>query len=88
MVLSVLLILVVLAQNPKGGGLSASLGSANQFGGVRETTDIIEKITWSLAIGIVVLSIASSVMGGNGQTEVEQDIQKSQAEQQGQQGTK
>lgn len=54
------LIGVILVQNPKGGGLSSSFGSANQFGGVKQVMDGIEKITWFLAIAIVVLSIVSS----------------------------
>ena len=46
---SVLLILVVFIQNPKGGGLSSDFGSAQQIGGVQKTTDFIEKATWGLA---------------------------------------
>lgn len=56
------LIGVILVQNPKGGGLSSSFGSANQFGGVKSVMEGIEKITWYLAIAIVVLSIVSSTM--------------------------
>ena len=57
---SVLLILVILIQNPKGGGLSSEVGSAAQLGGVAKTTDTIEKTTWFLAAFIMVLSLASS----------------------------
>jgi len=60
--LCVLLVFVILVQNPKGGGLSTNLGSANQFGGIKQTMDVIEKITWGLAIAIVVLSMVSSTM--------------------------
>ena len=60
--LCILMIFVVLAQNPKGGGLSSSFGAANQFGGIKQTMDVIEKITWGIAIAIVVLSLISSKM--------------------------
>ena len=59
LVVCVLLILVVLVQNPKGGGLSSAFGASNQFMGVRKTTDFLEKATWTLAIALLVLSIAS-----------------------------
>jgi preprotein translocase subunit SecG len=54
---SVLLVLVVLMQNPKGGGLSTDFGAAGQLGGVKKTNDFIEKATWSLAGFIAVASI-------------------------------
>ena len=41
---------VVLIQNPKGGGLSANVGGlSNQFMGVKQTTDVLEKGTWLFA---------------------------------------
>lgn len=57
---SVLLVGVILIQKSKGGGLAAGFNSYNQIGGVRKTTDFVEKATWSLAIFIAVLSIASA----------------------------
>lgn len=57
LICSILLILVILIQNPKGGGISSSFGSATQLGGVKKTTDTIEKLTWGLAIAIAALSI-------------------------------
>jgi len=65
---SILLILVVLIQNPKGGGLSSSVGSSNQLGGVRKTTDILEKLTWGLAIAVFVLSLIAAPMSRNSNT--------------------
>jgi preprotein translocase subunit SecG len=54
----VLLIGVVLIQNPKGGGLSSTFGGmSNQIMGVQRTTDFLEKSTWTLMIGIAVLSL-------------------------------
>jgi preprotein translocase subunit SecG len=61
MLASILLILVVYIQNPKGGGLSSDFGAAQQIGGVQKTNDFIDKATWSLAGIIMVLSIALSI---------------------------
>ena len=51
---------VVLVQNSKGGGLSSSFAASNQIMGVRKTTDFIEKLTWGLAVFMVVISIAAA----------------------------
>ena len=60
-ILTVLLILVVLIQNSKGGGLSGELGGlgSNQLMGVKKTTDVVEQITWGLGLGIALLVLAS-----------------------------
>ena len=55
---ALLLCFVVMIQNSKGGGLASSFASSNQIMGVRKTTDFIEKMTWSLAGFMVVISIA------------------------------
>lgn len=55
---ALLMIGIVLIQESKGGGLSSSFASYNQIGGVRKTTDFIEKATWSLALAMVVISVA------------------------------
>ncbi|GAD05518.1 preprotein translocase subunit SecG [Porphyromonas crevioricanis] len=57
---SILLTLIVIIQNSKGGGLAAGFSSSNQIMGVRKTTDFLEKATWYLAGAVVVLSIVSS----------------------------
>ena len=57
---AILMCFVVLVQNSKGGGLSSSFASSNQIMGVRKTTDFIEKLTWGLAMFMVVISIATS----------------------------
>ncbi len=59
---SLLLILVVLVQNSKGGGLASNFAGSNQVMGVRKTTDFLEKATWGLAVGLVVLCLGSSLM--------------------------
>ena len=61
LVVSVLLGLVVLVQNSKGGGLISNFGGANQVMGVRQTTDFLEKATWTMAIILVVLCLVSSM---------------------------
>ena len=55
---SILMTLIVLIQESKGGGLASGFSSSNQIMGVRKTTDVIEKTTWGLAIAMVVLSVA------------------------------
>ena len=65
---AILLGLVVLAQNPKGGGLAQGFGNASQLGGVRNTTDFLEKSTWTLASAVAVLCLISSFMTGTGGT--------------------
>ena len=57
LIASILLILIVLIQNSKGGGLASGFSSSNQIMGVRKTTDFLEKATWTLAGVVVVLSI-------------------------------
>ena len=61
LIVSVLLGLIVLVQNSKGGGLVSNFGGANQMMGVRQTTDFLEKATWTLAGALVVLCLISSV---------------------------
>src|SRR3982751_6703722 len=59
---SVVLSLIVLVQNPKGGGLAGNVaGFSNQFMGVKQTTDVLEKGTWIFAAIIGILCIASTV---------------------------
>lgn len=60
----VALILFVLVQNPKGGGLNSEFGSAVQLGGAKRATDILEKGTWGLAIAIAVICLGMAA-GGN-----------------------
>ena len=54
---AVLMIGIVLIQESKGGGLASNFSSYNQIGGVRKTTDFIEKTTWGLAVAMVVISV-------------------------------
>jgi len=58
---SILLILIVLVQNSKGGGLASNFSSSNQVMGVRKTADFLEKATWTLATGLLALSLLASI---------------------------
>ncbi len=66
-IVCLLLMLVVLIQNPKGGGIDSTFGGsqANQIMGASKSTDFIEKLTWGLAITLFVLCIlAALAIGG------------------------
>ena len=66
---ALLMIGIVLIQEYKGGGLASNFASYNQIGGVRKTTDIIEKSTWGLAIAMVVISIACAYVAPQATTD-------------------
>jgi preprotein translocase subunit SecG len=83
----VLLILVVLVQNSKGGGLASNFSGSNQFMGVRKTADFLEKTTWTLAVVLLVLSLFSIfiIPKNQGKTqsqesEIQKQIQESKAQ--------
>lgn len=57
---SLLMCFVVLIQESKGGGLAADYSSNNQILGAPKTTNFVERLTWGLAISMVVLSVLSA----------------------------
>src|SRR5690554_7350907 len=59
----VLLVFIVLIQNPKGGGLASNFSGSNNLMGVKRTGDILEKGTWVLVISIMVFSLLINVVG-------------------------
>jgi preprotein translocase subunit SecG len=80
---SIILGLIVLIQNPKGGGLSASLGGfSNQLMGVKQTTDVLEKGTWVFAAIVAVLCLVSPAFtpkaGSQSTNKVQQDMSTQQ----------
>lgn len=75
---SILLILVVLVQNSKGGGLDSSFGSANQLGGAAQSTETIEKATWTLAGIMGLLSLLAAFNFGGGNNEISTEIDKNE----------
>ncbi len=66
LIVCVLLALVVLAQNPKGGGISSQFGAggAANLMGVKRTGDLLEKLTWGFAIALIVLSLGTHMISG------------------------
>jgi len=81
-IVCVILGLIVLIQNPKGGGLSGTIaGFNNQFMGVKQTTDVLEKGTWLFVTILSVLCIISVLFinnsAGGSNSKVLQDINTS-----------
>ncbi|MBC7743697.1 MAG: preprotein translocase subunit SecG [Flavobacterium sp.] len=60
-IVCVLLGLIILIQNPKGGGLSSGFSGSNNIMGVQRTGDFLEKGTWGLAILLMVLALLINV---------------------------
>ena len=80
-VVCVLLGAVVLIQNPKGGGLSSSFGGVGQqLLGARRSTDVVEKLTWGFAVGLIVLCLSTSFFVDK-KTVKKEAVQKSEIEQ-------
>ena len=68
---SVLITLIVLLQNGKGGGLASNFVAGNQTFGVRQTADILEKITWGLVAFIFLVSVVTTFTLNNNATEID-----------------
>ena len=64
LIASALLVVVVLLQNGKGEGLASNFIAGNQTLGVRQTADLLEKVSWVLVAFIIVLSIITSFTTG------------------------
>lgn len=64
---AVLLVLVVLAQNSKGGGLSNQFGGsgASNIIGVKKTGDLLEKLTWGFVVTIMILALSTNLVTQN-----------------------
>ena len=62
-IVAFLLVVVIMVQNPKGGGLSSSFGggATQQVGGVKKTSDFLDKSTWALATLLIALILLSNV---------------------------
>jgi preprotein translocase subunit SecG len=76
----ILLSLIVLVQNSKGGGLAANFSSQNQVMGVRKTADFLEKATWTLAVSLLVLSLLASMTIPRGDGEQNRSVIEDQIE--------
>jgi len=79
---SILLTLVVLVQNSKGGGLAANFAAGNQTLGVRQTADFLEKTTWTLALSILLCCVLATAFistgGSSKQSELQQRLENVQ----------
>ena len=66
-IVAFLLVVVIMVQNPKGGGLSSSFGGGGtqQLGGVKKTSDFLDKSTWALATLLLALILLSNVAIGS-----------------------
>ncbi|MBN1986469.1 MAG: preprotein translocase subunit SecG [Prolixibacteraceae bacterium] len=79
-IVCILLVLIVLVQNSKGGGLASNFQSSNQVMGVRKTTDFLEKGTWVLAGALLVLSVLGSAFIPRQQAGVNESMVRDQIE--------
>lgn len=72
-IVAFLLVVIIMVQNPKGGGLSSSFGGGGtqQLGGVKKTSDFLDKSTWALATLLLALILLSNVAIGSGDGTVE-----------------
>lgn len=62
-IVCVILTASILIQNPKGGGIDSTFGgSANQMFGAAKSADFIEKLTWGLAVALMVLCIIAALL--------------------------
>src|SRR5271154_6751148 len=80
---SVMLVLVVLAQNSKGGGLSSQFGGsgASNLIGVKKTGDVLERLTWGFAIAIIVFSLATNFTTPNTSSPTDEIMEKAREQQ-------
>ena len=68
-----------MVQNPKGGGLSSSFGGdTQQIGGVKKTTDFLDKTTWILASLILILILFSNITLNSESDNIESDLIQNQ----------
>ena len=85
--LSILIIIIsiamgffVLIQESKGGGLASNFASSNQIMGVHRTTDLVEKITWGLAIAIMVLCLVCAFLSKREYDASHENLQATEAQ--------
>jgi|TARA_B110000305_G_C19246898_1_gene542793 preprotein translocase subunit SecG len=75
-IVCILLTIVVLVQESKGGGLASGFSSTTQVIGVKRTTEFLEKATWGLAIGLLVLCLSAAAFGDKSSVE---DVERKSA---------
>ncbi|MES2616879.1 MAG: preprotein translocase subunit SecG [Bacteroidota bacterium] len=70
---AILTILIVLIQNPKGGGLASNFSAGNQLFGAKQTTEGVEKLTWIFVGIIMIVSLVASSYNKNPKTAANKD---------------
>jgi preprotein translocase subunit SecG len=75
----ILLVLVILVQNSKGGGIQSQFGAATQIMGVKRGTEFIEKATWGLAFALILLSVMMTPKTGTVSEEDSSSVAKKKA---------
>lgn len=65
-IICILLALIILIQNPKGGGLTSGFAGSNNVMGVQRTGDFLEKGTWVLIISLMVIVLLINVVPQSG----------------------
>ena len=79
--LSFLLVLVIMVQNPKGGGHASTFGGdSQQIGGVKKTTDFLDKSTWILVFLLFLLILFSNITLNSGNEKTESELLNSSDE--------
>lgn len=83
LIVCILMVLIVLVQNSKGGGLASNFSSSNQIMGVKKTTDFLEKATWTLAIVLFALCMGAAATvdrsnNGAPKSAIEQQLQETE----------
>lgn len=83
----ILVVLLVLVQNSKGGGLAAGFTSGNQVMGAPKTADFLEKATWTLTGIIVLMSVFAvglhkNVGGHEVESQISEQVQEAASEMQ------
>jgi preprotein translocase subunit SecG len=77
-IVCILLVLIVLVQNSKGGGLASNFQTSTQIMGVKKTADFLEKATWALAGALLLLSILGSAFIPRNEAGVERSMVQDQ----------
>ena len=77
-IVCILLVLIVLVQNSKGGGLASNFQASTQVAGVRKTADFLEKTTWALAVALLVLAVMGSAFIPRGEAGVDRSMVQEQ----------
>ncbi len=68
---AILLVAAVLLQNSKGDGMASNFIAGNQTLGVRQTADLLEKVTWVLVSFILAVSIITAFTTGSNGTDID-----------------